>query len=278
MTFAADLRWFLTTVSREIVPGTVVALCVHDVANYFFSEEAFHARTDDDPDVQSLIQNELKDLGYFEAGAVARETVALLRHGGTDAGRAVRRINPDLVWDPVHTRVRPVPEAISMAVTASAAAAAAASQGAGSDLDPPDTDSDADSSTDDSLYREDVREDRARVLRRILEDSSLQLDMKPLWPEWPDWEMRTPNPSSSRIDDTEVNYDFGAGLMTTNERCGYLDGLYFVPRGPYAGCVLANLGLWFCGTKRRVIFPNFRTYLKFVVVEECFSRGSSDFF
>jgi hypothetical protein len=79
--FPADLKWFLTHVSREVKPGFFVCLCRH--------AKGVSRRCKAVLECQGRI-------GY-ELDRVAREMVCLDLHGNSDSGRALRRLNPDLL-------------------------------------------------------------------------------------------------------------------------------------------------------------------------------------
>lgn len=85
MRFPADMVTFLTEVSRELIGGHVIRLC----------ENAPDVRKDS-PEVQE----ELAALGAGGTSSTAKEVVNLRRHGGTDSGRVIRRLNPATVWTP----------------------------------------------------------------------------------------------------------------------------------------------------------------------------------
>ena len=93
MAFPEDLVWFLTHVSRELLPGHVIHLCEPDV-------EVDAVGDADDPEcVNDLV--EMLDGPMSSRKKIAREHFALQTRGDTDSGRVLVRLNPDSSpWTP----------------------------------------------------------------------------------------------------------------------------------------------------------------------------------
>ena len=259
MAFPADLVWFLTHVSREVVPYAVVTLC--DVEPGWDSEDDENLETDapdPDPEVQEVLATHADYKFRSRKLAVAREVVALRRHGGADAGRPLRRLQPQppgLAWCPARSRALPLMDLLQRP-----------------DQEVPDTDSDSDS--DAELHRElglDWASKRVAIAGRV---AAMGLANEVAVPGFGD---------DGVVGDLAMNYEqrtrdfrpeFGPGLMELVPMClGRNEAAYMVLRGPHAGCVSTSCLTHGGGPSKLIIFPSFRSYVKCCIVYDVTGTG-----
>jgi hypothetical protein len=197
MEFPADLKWFLTHVSRSLRPSSVT----HDVISLCETEEDLH---EDSPEVFAEMVR-LRPGNPRVAAEVALEVVSLRRHGDTDSGRRLRRLHPLAVWDTRTTTIVPFLTTLRRMGKLPRHAA------------------------DRTPFLQFLHE-RCKYIRHRVAERNIPVDMGPLW------ESRKEAPVlgyTETVDDTDPYCPGRMVLANFGCQCD----AHLVVRGPFRGCI-----------------------------------------
>ena len=239
MTFPGDLRWFLTRVSRELLPLHVIKLCrkapgvqvqcrvlVKKISGSFWAEQK--SRGDAFLMSEAMAEEVAAELSSMGAAAGGDSAGTVL----TDAGRVCRFIDTDGIWKPRrigHGKCYTFPEVLG-------------------------------------FFSRDPRLTKKcdKILASVTREG-LEVDM---WEGWdsglvvgPEHAEDPAQTDSDAAEDPDSRWGGPGRMLLSNFGCSC--DVFLVTRGPLAGCVTYKYQV--LTAERDVIFPNFTAFVAVVI-------------